>query len=322
MKALLRAIAALALLALLVPSLAASAQTDPAALIRQYFEARDRGDVAATMAFYADDAVLEGAGLCSPNRCAGKAAIQREIERQVAAKVQTTITDSQVSGNAVTVRLELRGNAIRAAGVERIVNSVTVEVRGDKFVAFRVRFDTNDPQTATFLNFQRLTGLLRQHYEARNRDDAAAALESFTDDAVFEVATCRPACVGKEAIRRELEGGVAVHRRQTISNLQVSGNTVTFRIESRTDNIRAAGLERIVASATAEFRDGKIAILRSVQDMSDPQTAQFVAWQQARRVQQPTQLPRTGGSPVALFAALGLGALLSALGLALRGARR
>ncbi|MBI4505163.1 MAG: nuclear transport factor 2 family protein, partial [Chloroflexi bacterium] len=107
MKALLRAIAALALLALLVPSLAASAQTDPAALIRQYFEARDRGDVAATMAFYADDAVLEGAGLCSPNRCAGKAAIQREIERQVAAKVQTTITDSQVSGNAVTVRLEL-----------------------------------------------------------------------------------------------------------------------------------------------------------------------------------------------------------------------
>jgi len=66
------------------------AKVNPALLAEQDLAAESRGDVAAALALYSDDAIVQYGGLCwTP--CVGKAAIQKELERRVAAKNRFTI---------------------------------------------------------------------------------------------------------------------------------------------------------------------------------------------------------------------------------------
>ena len=68
-------------LALLV-STPAPAKENPASLAQRELAAESRGDVAAALALYSDDAIVQYGGLCwTP--CVGKAAIQKELERRV-----------------------------------------------------------------------------------------------------------------------------------------------------------------------------------------------------------------------------------------------
>src|SRR4030088_3433447 len=61
------------------------AKVNPASLAEQDLAAESRGDVAAAVALYSDDAIIQYGGLCwTP--CVGKAAIRKELERRVAAK--------------------------------------------------------------------------------------------------------------------------------------------------------------------------------------------------------------------------------------------
>jgi hypothetical protein len=55
----------------------APAQVDPASLAEQDLAAESRGDVAAALALYSDDAIVQYGGLCS-SPCVGKAAIRKE----------------------------------------------------------------------------------------------------------------------------------------------------------------------------------------------------------------------------------------------------
>ena len=58
-----------------------------------------------------------------------------------------------MSGNTVTSVREVASDTIRAAGVERIRLSATVEVSGDKIASTRLVIDASDAQTGTFLAF-------------------------------------------------------------------------------------------------------------------------------------------------------------------------
>jgi hypothetical protein len=66
-----------------------------------------------------------------------------------------------------------------------------------------------------------------------------------------------------------------------VLNVQVLRNTATVRAENRfTPNLpplQAAGIERLVEIGRAELRGGKLASLRIVPDVSDPQTARASA---------------------------------------------
>jgi len=91
----------------LAMSTPAPAQVDPAALAEQDLAAESRGDVAAALALYSDNAIVQYGGLCwSP--CVGKAAIRKELERRVAAKNQFKIIGKYVSGNADRLYREIR----------------------------------------------------------------------------------------------------------------------------------------------------------------------------------------------------------------------
>jgi hypothetical protein len=126
-------------------------QVDLVARGQQWLDALNAGNLDAAMAFMTDDAVWEGTGGCLAAPCVGTAAVRAEFATFAPDHVHVTVISSQVSGNTVTGKVEAASDTIRAAGVERIVLSYTVEWRGDKIASNRLALDTSDAQTATFL---------------------------------------------------------------------------------------------------------------------------------------------------------------------------
>jgi len=136
----------------LAVSTPAPAEVEPASLAEQDLAAESRGDVAAALALYSDDAIVQYGGLCwTP--CVGKAAIQKELERRVAAKNRWKIIGKYVSGNIAVVQTELRIGFIEGSGVERVVVWCIYEVKGDKIAVVTLVGQRTDPQTARFIEW-------------------------------------------------------------------------------------------------------------------------------------------------------------------------
>jgi ketosteroid isomerase-like protein len=132
----------------------AAAHADPVAVQQQLFDALDRGDVAAALRLFTDDAVIDTeSGLCAQAPCVGKAAIRKDFERFVADKSRrVTPLNTYVSGDVLVTRFEARSALIQKAGVERIVLWGIREMRGDKIASSRCCLpDRTDSQTARFL---------------------------------------------------------------------------------------------------------------------------------------------------------------------------
>jgi len=129
----------------------APAQGDPAAVREQLMQAITRGDVAGAVALYAEDAVIDGLGVCTAAPCVGKAAIQKDIERRVTAKNPPKTLSNYVSGSVLTTRLEVSSDATRKAGAERVIVWLVYEVKDGRIVAERgPLFERTDPQTARY----------------------------------------------------------------------------------------------------------------------------------------------------------------------------
>jgi ketosteroid isomerase-like protein len=126
-----------------------------------------------------------------------------------------------------------------------------------------------------------LVALVQQQTAALNRGDIAAVMSLFGDNPTFEGGPCMP-CVGRAAVQAEFAREIGLHIQVTLSGLSAAGNTVTGRYALFTDSIRAAGIDRIVGTDITVFANGKIASLRVPLDLSDPQTARYLALVRAR----------------------------------------
>jgi hypothetical protein len=125
---------------------------DPASVHQRYIDATNRGDVAAAVALFAQDAVYQG-GSCQPDPCVGQVAIQGDIAGNVASHVHVTRISALVDGDTLTWRSEVVADGVRAAGVDRIVTLGTTQVRDSTIVKHQFRFDVSDPQTAVYAAF-------------------------------------------------------------------------------------------------------------------------------------------------------------------------
>lgn len=145
-------------------SVRALAQSDPALIAEQDITAQSRGDVAAAIALYSDDAIVQYGGLCwTP--CVGKAAVQKEIERRVAAKNHAKIIGTYVSGNVAVVKTEVRVSSVDKSGaerpaewspgVDRIIVWNIYELAGDKVGVVTLVGQRTDTQTARFIAWLR-----------------------------------------------------------------------------------------------------------------------------------------------------------------------
>jgi hypothetical protein len=128
------------------------ATVDPLSLAKQDLADESRGDVAAALALYSDDALMQYGGLCW-EPCIGKAAIQKELERRVAAKNEWKIIGSYVSGNVAVVQTELKIGFIAYTGVDHVVVWCIYEVVGDKIATIRLVGQLTDPETKRFVQY-------------------------------------------------------------------------------------------------------------------------------------------------------------------------
>src|SRR5262252_10960758 len=138
----------------------AAAQVDPASLAKQDVAAESRGDVAAALALYSDDAIVQNGGLCW-TACVGKAAIQKELERRVEAKNHAAVIGTYVSGNVAVVKTEVRlgsidkSGAFRSTGwspgVDRTIVWNIYEVTEGKIAVVTLVGQRTDAQTGRFI---------------------------------------------------------------------------------------------------------------------------------------------------------------------------
>lgn len=152
--------------------------------------------------------------------------------------------------------------------------------------------------------------VLQRFTAARNSGDFAGAIALLADTVRFvEGPTCSPdsPCIGPAAARPFLEQSVPLHITLTaVGPPQVSGAAVRQRFEVRGDPFAPAGIGRFVGDATVEVRDGKIVSYINVPDMSDAQTARYLASPPPPQSPPPAQgtpsaPPRTGGGGEASF---------------------
>ena len=141
---------------LVVAATGARAQVDPKALLQKQFETIARGAVAAALALYTDDAVVDGAGLCVAAPCVGKAAIQQEFAHRIANKMHATGLNYYVDGTVVIARYAVQSDSTQQAGVDRIIGWKIVELKAGKIGSTRGPvWERTDAQTARYLEWQR-----------------------------------------------------------------------------------------------------------------------------------------------------------------------
>lgn len=289
-------------------------------LLRVHYGAVNRGDVATALSVFTDDAVLVRAVCTAQVPCTGKAEIQKQVEREVGNQQQfKPSSPAKLSDDPLTVasRVEFTGLLVRGAGIERAVDNATITFQGDKISRLVHEQDLSDPQTIVWSNFLRVSGAIATRWQLLQRGDVAGVMALFTDDAVYAGwGLCAAApCVGKATIQRQMEREVADNTRfiSISGSARVVGEDFSNQVEIRSDSIKAAGAERVIAAQTAKVSGGKFLSLRYTLGTTDEQTAVFLA-------AQPLGLPRTGGQPLsaaALLAAAAGGASL-ALGWRLR----
>ena len=126
------------------------------------------------------------------------------------------------------------------------------------------------------------TSVLQQLLAAFNRNDQAAILNLFTDDAVIIGGPCGGGaggeCVGKAMLQDAIRTGGPVQVQLTADAPLVSGaggNVATFRVQERFElppQAVSAGVTRQVEVGTIVVSGGKVSRLALVADVTDPQT--------------------------------------------------
>jgi len=109
----------MALVVLLAIHASAPAASHPGALRDKLQEAINRGDLAAAMALWTDDAVIDNPISCAEAPCVGKAGVQKDVERRINSKNRPKTLKHYVSGNLLTTRVEFRSGLTEKAGVNR-----------------------------------------------------------------------------------------------------------------------------------------------------------------------------------------------------------
>jgi len=153
------AIAAVAATSAAAASAAAPQKTlTPVQVIRASFDALNRGDAAASAAFFAPNGqLITAVGGCKP--CTGRAAIQEHLSAAVANGTKVKIVGrAQIKGATVVLRGEGRSSGF-PAGIERAIGTFRSTTHKGLIVRQENDYDRSDPQTAALLAaIERATG--------------------------------------------------------------------------------------------------------------------------------------------------------------------
>jgi ketosteroid isomerase-like protein len=156
MKRLLVLATGMVFVVLLAVHASAPAASHPGAVRDKLQEAINRGDLAAAVALWTDDAAIDNPTACPEAPCVGKASIQKDMERRINSKNRPKTLKHYASGNVLMTRVELSSANTAKAGVDRIRLWLTYEMKGDKIAWERgPLYERTDPQTAKFVAWQK-----------------------------------------------------------------------------------------------------------------------------------------------------------------------
>lgn len=112
--------------------------------------------------------------------------------------------------------------------------------------------------------------------------DAAGAAALVSPTATWQGGPgCAPApCIGAAQIGTSFGMRVAAHAHVLVNDLHSSGSVATFTLQVSSDRIAAAGVLRIIVNDTMTVTQGKVADVKEIFDMTDPQTAAYVQFSQ------------------------------------------
>jgi ketosteroid isomerase-like protein len=119
------------------------AQNDPVAVFRQAIDARNRGDIAAMMALFTDDAVRVD-GACQPP-CVGLAAVRKSFQKNIDEHFRAKVTSAHGAGDTATATAEISSDAFRAHGIEKRMTSYTIQLRGGKIARWSSPLPPKNP---------------------------------------------------------------------------------------------------------------------------------------------------------------------------------
>ena len=119
------------------------AQSDPVAVFREAIDARNRGDIVAMMALFADDAVRVD-GSCQPP-CVGLDAVRQSFQKNIDEHFQAKVTSAQGAGDTVTATAEISSDTFRAQGIEKRMTSYTIQLRGGKIARWSSPLPLKNP---------------------------------------------------------------------------------------------------------------------------------------------------------------------------------
>ena len=126
-------------------------EVDRAAIVQKYIDAVNAGDIDAAMATFTANALVVGPVTCTEaSPCIGSDAIRRSLQTQASIHLSSSVNGMQVSGSAVTGRLESTSPSIRSAGVDRLVRTFIAQIPQDKITDWLSVPDNTDPQTAKY----------------------------------------------------------------------------------------------------------------------------------------------------------------------------
>jgi len=117
-------------------------------IFRRAIDVRNGGDVEEFIRTFADDAIRIdrpcGAG------CIGKEAIRKTTEEDIRGHINVVVLAAGNAGGTVIARTEIRNDAAKAQGIDRIISLYAVDVTEGRIVSWRSVPDVSDAQTAQF----------------------------------------------------------------------------------------------------------------------------------------------------------------------------
>lgn len=123
-------------------------------------------------------------------------------------------------------------------------------------------------------------------------DDATAFANTLTEDVFFEIIDDGSfGAVGRDTIATAFSGDPDPDFHVTLVSSQVSGNTVTGLVNVTDRDSVAAGVDRYVQPFTAVVDGGLVASLKLRLDLSDAQTATYLAYLQSQPDDGDDELP-------------------------------
>lgn len=293
-----RAIGIVVLAIVLNTTVHAQTAGDAATVFAQYLKAINAGDKAALRDLISEGVDRHTYGACTAAMSNRDCLLKYVADTVIDQHARIDATDSfGVIGDKLLAGLVMSSDAIRASGATNIVGIDEIIVRNGRIAGLAFLPNWQHAQTRKYLDYRRSAGmpgsqrtaanagaadeyaaLFAQYVRVVNAGDVAGLRAMIADDVErSDYRACTAAISNKDCLMLYIETTVIRQHGhiEATESFGIDGGTIYGGLILKSDTIRAAGSERAHGIDMIKVRDGKIAGLKFLPNLQDPQTRKF-----------------------------------------------